>query len=74
MLHIREFHQPVTMRVLDYAVWRVTLNAVNHVQQHVLDDAATLAVHLAAMYAQDVPHYVIHLANRSVKITQDLHV
>ena len=50
------------------------VNVVNLVLQHVLDDAVTHAVHLAAMYVRDAPHYVIHLANPSVKIPQDLHV
>ena len=47
---------------------------MNRVQQHVLDDAVTHAVHLAAMYVRDAPHYVTHLANPSVKILQDLRV
>ena len=49
-------------------------NVVNHAQPHVLEDAATLAPARAEMYVRDAPHYVTHLANPSVKITQDLHV
>ena len=63
---------------MEFSYTTVVLRAIHSAgkvaRQHVLEDAEMHAVHLAAMYAQDVLHYVIHLANRSVKITQDLHV